>query len=241
MSSFPVDPDEKTTREKILNTAFALFLHRGYDHTPIQALIDAVGIAKGTFYHHFPSKDAMLVSLVDSMTDRVIQAVSPTVLDRTRPVLTRILEISRLAAAQKAADMGPATLVVAKQMRQKSNRALTDCLNSLLQQKIRPLYLPLFEQAIAEGVFQLKHPEWAVDLMLTTIMGFQDAILECFLAFFEAPDATTASAALDRLQGIHETLEESLERQLGAAPGSLPLYTSVNLRETLLPIKGVTG
>ncbi len=40
-------------KDEILDTAQALFAERGYAHTSVQAVIDAVGISKGDFYHDF--------------------------------------------------------------------------------------------------------------------------------------------------------------------------------------------
>jgi len=42
--------------EEILDAAEALFTQKGYDATSIKDIIDAVGIARGTLYHHFSSK-----------------------------------------------------------------------------------------------------------------------------------------------------------------------------------------
>ena len=48
MSRNPIDYEER--RDEILTTARELFLSRGYETTTIQETIDAVGIAKSTFY-----------------------------------------------------------------------------------------------------------------------------------------------------------------------------------------------
>ena len=43
-------------REQILRTAEALFYAQGYEQTSVQDILDAIGISKGGFYHHFESK-----------------------------------------------------------------------------------------------------------------------------------------------------------------------------------------
>ncbi|PXY25230.1 TetR/AcrR family transcriptional regulator [Prauserella sp. PE36] len=45
--------------ERILDRAAALFAQRGYAHTSLQSLADAVGLSKAGLLHHFPSKDAL--------------------------------------------------------------------------------------------------------------------------------------------------------------------------------------
>ena len=55
-------------QDELLDVAQGMFLTQGYDNTSVQAIIDAVGIAKGTFYHHYPSKAAVLDALIVRMT-----------------------------------------------------------------------------------------------------------------------------------------------------------------------------
>jgi AcrR family transcriptional regulator len=49
-------------RAKILAAAEVLFAENGLARTGVDALIDAAGVAKATFYRHFPSKDALILA-----------------------------------------------------------------------------------------------------------------------------------------------------------------------------------
>jgi AcrR family transcriptional regulator len=53
------------TRIKILSGAQDLFAQRGYDATGIMDICDAAGVSKGAFYHHFPSKQAIFMALLE--------------------------------------------------------------------------------------------------------------------------------------------------------------------------------
>ena len=48
------------TREKIIETAFLLFLKRGYRAVTLMDVVEAVGMTKGTFYYHFTNKKELL-------------------------------------------------------------------------------------------------------------------------------------------------------------------------------------
>ena len=48
------------TREKIIETAFLLFLKRGYRAVTLMGVVEAVGMTKGTFYYHFTNKKELL-------------------------------------------------------------------------------------------------------------------------------------------------------------------------------------
>ena len=57
------------TVQLILDTATRLFLQKGYDETTLQDIIDATKLSKGAIYHHFASKEAILIAVVDRMGD----------------------------------------------------------------------------------------------------------------------------------------------------------------------------
>ncbi len=54
------------TRNHILETAVQLFSKTGYDATGVAEICYAAGVSKGAFYHHFPSKQAVFMELLDS-------------------------------------------------------------------------------------------------------------------------------------------------------------------------------
>lgn len=51
------------TRQEILSIADRLFCTKGYDDTSVQDILDILHGSKGGFYHHFPSKGAVLETL----------------------------------------------------------------------------------------------------------------------------------------------------------------------------------
>ena len=53
-------------RAQILDEALALFITKGYQRTTIEDILSAVGIAKGTLYHHFRSKEALFLKVLAS-------------------------------------------------------------------------------------------------------------------------------------------------------------------------------
>ena len=51
------------TKSRIVTAAWKLFYQYGYDNTTIDDIVDAAQTSKGSFYHYFESKDALLSSL----------------------------------------------------------------------------------------------------------------------------------------------------------------------------------
>jgi AcrR family transcriptional regulator len=56
---------QTSPRERIMMTAAALFYKEGYRAVGVDRVIAASGVAKATFYKHFPSKDDLIVAWVD--------------------------------------------------------------------------------------------------------------------------------------------------------------------------------
>ena len=54
---------KRKTKKNIVSAAWRLFYEQGYDDTTVDEIIRASGTSKGTFYHYFKGKDALLTSL----------------------------------------------------------------------------------------------------------------------------------------------------------------------------------
>jgi len=53
----------KKTKSKIVSAAWKLFYENGYDDTTVEEIIEESGTSRGSFYHYFEGKDALLGSL----------------------------------------------------------------------------------------------------------------------------------------------------------------------------------
>ena len=59
----PTKQKNNTTKKKIVSAAWRLFYEQGYDDTTVEEIIAESGTSKGSFYHYFEGKDALLSSL----------------------------------------------------------------------------------------------------------------------------------------------------------------------------------
>lgn len=58
-----INKNGKNTKSKIINAAWDLFYEIGYENTTVEEIIEKSGTSKGSFYHYFEGKDALLSSL----------------------------------------------------------------------------------------------------------------------------------------------------------------------------------
>jgi AcrR family transcriptional regulator len=89
------------TRNHILEAAQRLFSLNGYDATGVAEICQAAGVSKGAFYHHFPSKQAIFMDLLENwlaVMDDGLQAISqgeqdvPHILMQMTEILTAVFQ-----------------------------------------------------------------------------------------------------------------------------------------------------
>ena len=61
----PMPRKRRSTKSRIVKAAWNLFYKNGYDNTTVEEIITASKTSKGTFYHYFKGKEALLNSLSD--------------------------------------------------------------------------------------------------------------------------------------------------------------------------------
>jgi len=57
---------ESSTRERLIAAGLPLLLERGYNGLGLQALLSAIGVPKGSFYHHFRDKEDFAIQVIDA-------------------------------------------------------------------------------------------------------------------------------------------------------------------------------
>ena len=70
----------RNTRGRIIETAWKLFYRQGYDDTTVEEIIEESGTSRGSFYHYFEGKDALLSSLsylFDEKYEQLMDTVDP--------------------------------------------------------------------------------------------------------------------------------------------------------------------
>lgn len=68
------------TREKILHVSTSLLISRSYYGTTISAIAEEVGLTKGAIYHHFKSKEELVLEIIKSVKQLWFQFVGRKVL-----------------------------------------------------------------------------------------------------------------------------------------------------------------
>lgn len=154
-------PEE--TVNLILDVAFRLFLEKGYEHTSIQDIIDQLGgLSKGAIYHHFKSKEDILVAVTDRMMAESNQMLL-TIRDRTdlngREKLKVLFKESLCRPEQSS------IFIVAPDFHN-NPKLLFSLLHDIVEEAVPNYILPIIQQGIADGSIQTDYPEQLAQLIL---------------------------------------------------------------------------
>ena len=71
------------TRDRILDAALDVFARKGYHRAIVDDIVRASGTSKGAVYHHFTTKEAVFLALVDDFAARLAAAVAASIADRS--------------------------------------------------------------------------------------------------------------------------------------------------------------
>lgn len=99
----------RATRERIFETALREFREVGFGASQIDRIAEAAGVARGTFYFHFPGKDDVLLELARRINDRVIQRVAT--FGESEPTLAELLMRVNDAIMDEHSRVGEAGLL----------------------------------------------------------------------------------------------------------------------------------
>jgi AcrR family transcriptional regulator len=94
-------------RSRLLDAAVELFAQQGYDATSVSQVITRAGVAKGGFYHHFPSKEALLYEVYGDLITRQMTGIDEIIAQR-RPAADTLRAIIADLVVTTATSARPA-------------------------------------------------------------------------------------------------------------------------------------
>lgn len=85
------------TKRQLLEHGMAMLLRHGYHDLGLTALLDAAGIPKGSFYHHFTSKEDFALQAIDLYMEEVHAGLDHCLGDSSLPPLQRVRRFFELS------------------------------------------------------------------------------------------------------------------------------------------------
>jgi len=165
----PRNVNREARRAELVSAAATVFAKRGVARTVVSDIVKAAGVAQGTFYLYFDSKDDAVLAVVDHIATTTMDEVAARVGTGTSAVDK--LQILGDALSDLAAE--PDALDLIKLMHRPENRALHDRLAEDLMPRLIPLVEAIVEQGVAEGVFHVSDTRAAAWFVLAGLQSVE--------------------------------------------------------------------
>lgn len=188
-------------KNEILDVAEQLFVEKGFDNASTNDIINKIGIARGTLYYHFKSKEEILDAIVERMGHEKIAQAAAIIADRKVPLLERLT--GSVLALNVDSGVG---VEVLQQMHRPQNALLHQKMQESVISRVVPLYAKLIEEGNTVGIFNTKYPSDAAEMI----------VIYSNIAFDELAGLSPEEMKKKSMAFIYHT-----ERILGAKEGSL--------------------
>jgi AcrR family transcriptional regulator len=218
--------DAGVRRDELLDTALGLFLEHGFERTSVEQVTTAVGVAKGTFYHYFATKQDLLEQLVERFTDELFVEAESAVAESEGSALERLRGLM-IASSQVKLRRKDETLMLTRPLFSAGNEPLLRRLIDGWIDRTRPLLRGIIEQGCAEQTFDVADPAATTEVWLSL---WYDYGIRASRQFFAAQDDLTP---VDEVVAAVAALEVAQERILGLAPGTLDMNMEAAVRAVL--------
>ncbi|MFX0070858.1 MAG: TetR/AcrR family transcriptional regulator [Candidatus Hermodarchaeota archaeon] len=192
-------PEER--KKEILEAAKELFHTLGYNQTPVNAIIKKAGIAKGTFYYYFRSKNEVLSCIAYDTVKEMVKEAQKIVSIKEINALEKLKKLLR--GQSESFDTG---YKIVDHLHQPENRELHESLNIEIIKKFGPIIAKVIEQGILEGHFSVERPLETIQLILA---GSQFLLTTNLFDWSESQEHSITLA-----------MQSMIERSLGAKKGS---------------------
>ena len=215
-------PEER--REEIISTATKLFFEIGYEETAVSDIVKAMGVAQGTFYYYFESKEdvleAITVNLVEELREAVLEIAKDTSLDPIEKWKRAIMASSDYKIGRKEEMI---ELLRASKILQ--NHQLRERYRQLSRERITQLFVDILNEGIEAGVFQTDYPEETALLVIAIGKSISNDLKDILL------HPETYDDPLGEARQKFEAVQAAMERVLAASKGSLSLVNDEMLED----------
>ena len=150
--------DAKERKNEILDVAERLFCTKGFDNTSTNDILKEIGIARGTLYYHFKSKEEILDAMIERLSNEITSKATSIALDESIPVLKRFT--NTILSLNLDNDM------IMEQVHRPQNALLHQKMEESLLAKVNPLITKIIKDGINEGKCKTKYPEEAVEMLM---------------------------------------------------------------------------
>ncbi len=228
-----LEPSER--REEILDAAQALFTKHGWEAVTVADVLEAAGISKGGFYHHFTAKDDLLAGIVTRMTTKGLAAAEVARREITGNALAR-LNAFLTGSVRWKADNVEELRFFADVLAKPGNDILYRRVFDATAAAVVPVLQDMIAEGVSEGTFEVADPLLTAELIVALAHGRRQVLDDA--KALAASDIDRAARELDKRMQAEGAI---CDRLLGLPPGSVDLPNPEDYRRMLVGLVSVTA
>jgi AcrR family transcriptional regulator len=202
-----ISKNPEVRKGELITAAESLFRERGYPQTSVNDIVNKVGVAQGTFYYYFKSKDDILNAVVDYYVKSYQRAIEHLLAQEHMDPCQKIEIIANTALALHRYYPRLAEFLHAEENMATHQRYIMKSFEVMI-----PLVVAIVDQGKEAGIFNVTYPRESVEMLV--------------YAFGYLEDSIAVSGDETRYRRMIEAAEDILTRVLGVERGRLHLDPS---------------
>jgi len=216
-------------RAELIDVAQGLFLTRGYERTTINDVINATGLSKGAFYHHFRAKEDLLEAIAERFSRESVGFTGRLQADPHLDALGKLnlmLAVGRDWKLEHLAELKAMFTTLLKP----ENAVLYHRIVEAVAAVLAPELAAIIAEGNAQGVFNAGDPQISAETLLWTSNSRRSVVVAALSLAETDPEAAT------RMIVRRARDEEGIfNRLLGLTAGGVDLMGSeAEMREMLV-------
>ncbi|RGD74931.1 TetR/AcrR family transcriptional regulator [Anaerofustis stercorihominis] len=161
-------------KNEILDIAEQQFVAKGFDSTSTNDILREIGIARGTLYYHFKSKEEILDAVTERITEQLVEKAKEIFNKKELSVFERIIMIIN-SLNISSGNLGHEIL---EQVHRPQNALMHQKMQKCVLSGITPLITSLIEELITQGTCQTDYPQEVAEMALIYYNAMFDDLTE---------------------------------------------------------------
>ncbi len=156
-----ITKEADTRRNEILDASEKLFIQQGFDQTSTSDILQEVGIARGTLYYHFASKEEILDGIIARLTDLAVKRASAVANQKEIPILQRFTQT--ILQLNLEGEIGSEVM---EQAHKPQNALMHQKMQEHMLAEVNPIITGLIEEGNDQGIFQTDYPKETTEMLM---------------------------------------------------------------------------
>jgi AcrR family transcriptional regulator len=163
----------ESRREALVDAAFGVFMDEGVAASSVDDIVEAAGVAKGTFYLYFKTKDDAVNAVAERVVDGVAEIVETAA---ATPGLSPVERLLTLGRSVGQVGTQPHERELLDVFHRPANRAIHDRLAERIVARVAATVESIVADGIASGQFERQDPHLAAGFVLATFASLHELV-----------------------------------------------------------------